>query len=208
MSRLINPATDNQDKKLTYSHNLKRYNKAMRDGFYFEAILISYAMMEDRLRSFLYHMGLFRTRDSHEANVKKAKHNLREIIREYKRTKENDNITVNTITGKMKIIRCTMRWAEAGNAHLEDNYLKALRTQYDKYLDTEAILQTLSEIEKWCKYRNEIIHSLMNKNIESAYKDAEFQAAEGMRLCRELDSYVKYIKKGNRIRRSLNLTDK
>ena len=66
MSRRITPVTDNKDKKLTYSHNLKRYNKAMRDGFYFEAILISYAMMEDRLRSFLYHMGLSRTRGKQE----------------------------------------------------------------------------------------------------------------------------------------------
>ena len=58
--RLIDPVNDNKDKENTYRTNLRRYNKAMKEGFYFEAMLIDYAMMEDRLRSFLYHIGLLK----------------------------------------------------------------------------------------------------------------------------------------------------
>lgn len=81
MRRQISPVSDNQDKRNTYQLNIRRYNKAMKEGFYYEALLIDYAMMEDRLRSFLYHMGLLNTGSSHKADVSKVKESLRELYK-------------------------------------------------------------------------------------------------------------------------------
>ena len=208
MSRQISPVVDSQDKKNTYQYNIRRYNKAMKEGFYFEALLIDYAMMEDRLRSFLYHMGLLNTRESHKADVKKVKKSLKSIIQKYKRSGESDNFSIISISGKMKIIRCTLLWAEQELNSSDDSYLLVLRNQYDKYIDTERFINTLNEIENWCAYRNEIIHALMNKNVESTYQDLAHQATEGMRLCRELDNQVGRLKTGNRIRKSMKLQNK
>lgn len=48
-NRTIQPVTDNRDKQRTYSEQMGRYARAMRGAFYLEALLIDYAMLEDRL---------------------------------------------------------------------------------------------------------------------------------------------------------------
>lgn len=55
--RLIKPAENNIEKAYTYRQMKDRYNKAMSEKFYFEAMMIDYAMIEDRLRSSIYHIG-------------------------------------------------------------------------------------------------------------------------------------------------------
>ena len=47
--RKIRPVTDGVDKEATYKTQIERYDKAVKNGFYFEAMLIVYAIMEDRL---------------------------------------------------------------------------------------------------------------------------------------------------------------
>ena len=184
MTRCINPVKNNIDKQNTYRNNIARYNRAMREGFYLEALLIDYAVIEDRLRSFLYHIGLLKTKDSFKIDGGKAKESLKPIITEYKRKDENANFIYNSISGKMKIIRCTLMWAEQEDYNQEDKYLVALRRQY------------------------EVIHALLNKNMDSLYERLEAQAGKGMDLARFLDSQVKCVKKNNRIRRCINLPDR
>ena len=53
--------------------------------------------------------------------------------------------------------------------------------------------------------RNEIIHSSMNKNIESLYDDLDVQVEKGMEYARYIDSQVKLMKKSNRVRKKLKL---
>ena len=61
--RRITPVADNREKQQTYKDQMQRYSKAMKDEFFFEAMLIDYAMLEDRLRSTLYHAAFFANRD-------------------------------------------------------------------------------------------------------------------------------------------------
>ena len=89
----------------------------------------------------------------------------------------------------------------------DEKYLQTLRRQYRVNLDMNGLLNALDEIRAWCDYRNEIIHALMNKNIDSVDARLESQALKGMEIARYLDCQVKKKKKGNRIRRSLGLVD-
>ena len=205
--RRIKPVSDNTDKQNSYREYLRRYNKAMQEGFYLEAILIDYAIIEDRLRSFIYHLGLLNTKDSYKADGTKAKKCLKGIISDYKLNGENDHFNINSITGKIKIIRCTLLWAEQESFNSDDRYLKILRDQYDRYLDVDGLLDTLSEIDDWRDYRNEVIHSLFNKNTYSLNEEISVQAERGMQLARFVDNQVKCLKKGNRIRKSINLSN-
>ena len=50
--RKIRPVTDGVDKEATYKTQIERYDKAVKNGFYFEAMLIVYAIMEDSGRGF------------------------------------------------------------------------------------------------------------------------------------------------------------
>jgi len=208
MTRCIDPVKNNTDKQNTYRTNISRYNKAMKEGFFLEALLIDYALMEDRLRSFLYHIGLLENRDSYSIDSDRAKKSLKPVIEEYKGEKEKSDFSYKAISGKVKIIRCTLKWADQEDYDRTDKYLAALRQQYDRYVDVDGLLMTLDNILEWCDYRNEVIHALLNKNTESLGERLEFQAKKGMELARFLDDQVKGVKKYNRIRKSINLPDR
>ncbi len=55
------------------------------------------------------------------------------------------------------------------------------------------------------RYRNEVIHGLLNKNVDSLQSGLSEKCAEGMKYARYLDGQIKSLKKGNVIRRSLKL---
>ncbi len=60
--RKIQPVQDNAEKQQTYRYLLSKYSHAMDQGFFCEALMIDYAMIEDRLRSMIYHMGFLADR--------------------------------------------------------------------------------------------------------------------------------------------------
>ena len=61
MKPQIKPISTNTEKQNTYRVMKGRLSVAIREKFYFEAMLIEYALMEDRLRSFLLYMGVMET---------------------------------------------------------------------------------------------------------------------------------------------------
>lgn len=62
-------------------------------------------------------------------------------------------------------------------------------------VDIEAALSTLDKLNIWCKYRNEIIHSVMTKNIDALYENLSELAQDGMEYARFLDAQVKCVKR-------------
>ena len=201
--RRIAPVANNTEKKATYQEQMRRYRKAMKDGFFFEAMLIDYAVLEDRLRSMLYHTAFFASRDK-TVCWKKTKPYFQRFVSEYKNTKENESLGVTNISGKIKVVRSMLRWVIEGDAiDHNDRYLQKLDYQCES-LDIGAILETLDDIQDWCAYRNEIVHALLNKNITGVYAELETQAENGMKYARLIDSQVRILKKGNVVRKSVN----
>ena len=203
--RLIKPVESNADKRKTYTHELGQYRKAMESDFYLEAMMIVYGYMEDRLRSFLYHCGALAERKSTKVAVAKTRPDILQIVQHYKRDKENDQLGISSITGKIKIVRCLLIWAGTTEGIPDNNkYLKTLKSQLEG-TDIGGLLDTLEQIEAWCKYRNEAMHALMNKDIKSLYSELQQRDADGMKLARFIDSQIKPLRYGNRIRRAVNL---
>lgn len=199
--RLISPVKNNKDKQRTYADNIGRYNRAMKHGFYYEAILIDYALIEDRLRSFIYHIGGLKTKNDHKICKGHVKTKLTEIIASQEKTDKRITLGITNLSGKIRVLRATLNWAATINSSPEDRYLKALKDQYEGQWDIGGLLDTLDEIEMWCKYRNELIHALMNKNLDSVDEQVANKAADGMVLVRYLDEQVKCLKKHNILRR-------
>lgn len=201
--RRITPVADNAEKQQTYTEQMKRFDRAMKEGFYFEAVLIDYAVLEDRLRSFLYHAAFFANRKA-TGCWKKTKPSIQQFVSLYKDQDETERLNATSISGKIKIIRAMLRWAaETETGYQNDSYLKRLKSQCES-LDTGAMLETLDAVKSWCDYRNEIVHALLNKNTESVYTELEKQAQKGMEFARFIDSQVKTLKKGNAVRKSVN----
>lgn len=197
------------DKKKTYAYQMKRFNIAVKNEFYFEAMLIVYAMIEDRLIAFLYHSGVIADRNGKLTfGTTKNKECLREIVQTYGGLKPNQRIILSQIGNKRIVIKALMQWLENADSITPDmKYLWTLKNQYES-LDAGELSRVIDEMEDWLRYRNELIHALMNKNVESTNKQLSMRVEEGMYYARFIDSQVKIIKKGGKIRKSVNLSAK
>ena len=199
--RLISPVANNLDKQRTYKEQIGRFNLAMRHGFYLQAMMIDYAMLEDRLWSMLYHMGFLANRTATRV-WKRTRPYLVEIVG--KVGEDNSRLGIMNINDKNKLVRCVLQWTQEENAAHGDKYLVALKRQCEG-VDFAALLSVLQRVTVWCNYRNEVVHALMNKNIDSLDAKLKLFAEEGMALARELDTEIKRFKKGNKIRQCMNL---
>jgi hypothetical protein len=199
-NHVIQPVDSNTDKHRTYRENMARYSLAMKQEFYFEAMLIDYAILEDRLSSMLFHIGALAQRTDTKVCAK-VKKQLKSIVGRY--TTGEVRLVIKSISGKEQILRSIARWAaETAGEPESDKYLAVLKEQFSAAEDLEEAFELL---DQWRAYRNEVIHGLMNKNMDSLRTELPQQCAQGMQLARFFDSQLRQIKKGNRIRRCLKL---
>lgn len=216
--RVISPVETMQEKYETYRAEMARLKGALQQGFYFEAMLIEYALLEDRLRSFVYHAGLLQNRKaSHmlpgKNAVRKDFNRIAQRVKTWKledgketgNTSNFERLSVNKISDKIFIVRTIVLWSsELESLPDESRYLQALRGQCES-LDAAALLETLDAIDTWRMYRNEVIHSLMNKRMESVQQKLSEQVEQGVQLACQLDAQVTILKKNNRIRKAARL---
>lgn len=204
--RRIEPVKDNHDKQRTYQEQLKKHKRAMTGEFYFEAIMIDYALMEDRLHSMLYHMGFLADRLDIKL-YKKHRPLLVEMVTDRLGEDAAKKLGISNITGKLKLIRSVAHWAANSPAGQTDKYRAALLSRC-RELDLQDLEQTLDAVVNWCEYRNEIVHAMMNKNMDSLSEFLRERAEEGLKLARTLDSQLRVLKKGNKTRTSAGLDPK
>ena len=206
IERKIKPVKNNQDKSNTYSYYKSQLNKAIKYEFYLEAIMIEYAMMEDRLRSFIYHIGGLANRNSTKIGSKKTKQEIKDIVSCYRQENEKDNLGITNISGKEKIIRCILRWSLDEDKEITDNnYLKTLNNQLHERIDTNQFFILLDDVDEWCSYRNELVHALMNKNTDSIQEKIADQANLGRELAEKLSAEERKIKFHQKVRKAANL---
>lgn len=204
MPRMIKPVIDNADKQRTYREHKVRYKKAMENEFYFEALLIDYALLEDRLRSMIYHMGFLCDRSCLKIWNKKTDF-LKDVVSIYKEEDESYQLGISSISGKIKIVRCVLRWAAyTYRDYHNDKHLLSLKNKCEG-LDIDGLLIAFEKLNEWRDYRNEVIHALMNKNIDSLSVELKQRAEEGMTLATFFDNQEKTLKRGNIIRKSAGL---
>lgn len=205
---LIDCVKDNKDKQQTYAYWKSRYKLAMREEFYVEALMIDYALMEDRLNAILFHSGVLPNRQTLKMKAGTTKNLLRQILAEYGNFKEPVRVNLTNITGKIKCLQAVLAWVEKCTGDYEENrYLKTLKNQYES-CEIDGLEECLQDITDWCKYRNEIIHAAFNKNVSSLSENFRDRAIEGFQLANYLDAQERIIKKGNRIRKAANLSIK
>ena len=203
--RQIAVVKDNSDKQVTYREQLGKYKRALNNEFYFEALLIVYAVLEDRMRSFLYYIGAVRRADSTKLNVSRTKSILRRLYFGSDEEAEGKRIDLTQISAKQQLIASTITWTLEYEGVPEESYLAILKDQYESCLNMDSFLSTLDEINDWRDYRNEIIHGLLNKNVESINAELKEQVEKGMGYARFVDSQVKALKRKDLIRKTMKI---
>ena len=65
---------------------------------------------------------------------------------------------------------------------------------FEYSIDYEELLKNITEIKKWCEYRNEVVHAMFNKDIEELRAGYKEHVEHGYKLGRFIDDQVKKIK--------------
>ena len=138
MNTTIKPVEDNMDKYYTYKTLIEKYQRSYEEGFYFESLFLVYAMMEDRLRSILYHSNVITKRESEKPNVLETKELMEKIFfSETTHNKEKHEFDFKSIAEKREMVESLIKWStkEESTNQLEED----LKIQYQ---DTEKYLPT------------------------------------------------------------------
>lgn len=201
MSEVIASVKDNQEKYETYRAQIGRYNLAMKHGFYLEALLIDYAVLEDRLSAFLCAAGVLNDADSSKFGNRRNKAILQKLYTAYSGNDAPPRLK--TISGKIEMVRALLTFAET-EYEGDNRYLLALHEGL-LVLNREELSEALRGLDTWRSYRNEVIHAAMNKNVYSLHEHLAENAALGMEYARVIDNAAKKLKRRTKIRKTVSM---
>ncbi len=165
---------NNMEKYNSYREQTGKFKKAMSLEFYYEAIFISYAIMEDRLISFLDHIGLVTSK-----NAKLSKRTS-PYVRYMLNVK---NVNIKNISTKIDIIKHIINLTPEESEKLEERFLqekgttkmKGYITELSLFLsekiDSNEIKVKLEELNEWIDKRNRLIHGLLNKRTDDYFTE-------------------------------------
>ena len=205
MSNIIKNTETAKDKYATYRVLTSRHKLAMKHGFFLEALLIDYSMLEDRLTAFLWYSGVTPSAEKLSFGGRGNKADLKNIFSEYV-GKDDTAPKLRNISGKIETIRALITFASKP-CDKESKYCKLL---YDALnaIDLDKLSETLDGIDQWRGYRNEVIHAAMKKDIFSLTEGLDENARLGMEYARVIDNAVKKLKNRPAIRRAVRMPSK
>jgi hypothetical protein len=198
MTPVFPVVADKMKKSLAYQTQWKRYKLAVSNGFYLEGIFILYAMMEDRLLSFLYIAGVV---DYSPAQII-ANEGVGPHLQVIFDTTDLQKIRWRNISDKIKLVRQMVIWS---GTYIPDrtspNFADVLSNKLNNTKGIDEIIPTLIQIQSWCKSRNELVHDLLNKNPEDQVDSLRALTEEGFRYLRKLSKFIRNFKYRNTIRK-------
>lgn len=189
----ITPVEDNFEKGMSYKANIRKYNLAIKKGFYFEAMWIVYALLEDRTSALLYYLGCI---DGEKRNAATRTKKIKKQLREVFNMDENDKYRFDTFSGKCTRITELCTFAKAGGINMSP-----YKTDLVKAVEKISSFDFIDELDylnnEWRNKRNELIHALLNKNDQAVYLEMEHITKMGFEGFRIIDNAVQKIKKMN-----------
>lgn len=189
----IKTVADNIEKGLSYKENFKRYNKAKASEFYLECLWILYAMLEDRTSAFLYYLGF--TSDKKRSSAtgsKKIKQQVRQILQ---MTENNAKYKFDTISGKLSRITYVITWSKNVDGEISD-YQIAVKKAVKFISDNEDFISSLTYLnDEWRDKRNQLTHSLFNKDPYTVIDELKSLIEKGYIAVRVFDNAVAQLKK-------------
>lgn len=191
----IQKVANNKEKGVSYTENFKRYNKAKASEFYLECLWVLYAMIEDRTSSFLYYIGFTsEEKRSSATGTQKIKREIRDI---FEMDQPNAKYKFDTLSGKLMRIKELLAWCKVDH-QLLSGYQQALVKVLQPVADSAEFGNALNYLEsEWRDKRNQLTHSLFNKNPDAVFAELLPLVENGYVAARQLDAQVREIKKAN-----------
>ena len=194
---LIKEVTSNAEKGESYKRILANYNKAYRQGFYFEGLLLIYAVLEDRTSSILYHCGFTQEDDRRKTIGGKTRQDVRTILK-------GELKGFDSFSKKLNAVEKLLNWAQSAEVP-QTEYQKYLKRSVNRSRSIEKILNTKESLNgDWREKRNLIIHGLANKDYFAAQDAAKELCEQGKRAFIVLNQFSKVMKNKD-IRQKFNI---
>ena len=207
-----------KEKQNAYRNEFSRLGKALKDEFFLEAIAIGYAVIEDRLVSFLHHAGVV-SRTKENLLINRA---VYPYLRSLLKKDEKYAIRVKDISVKVSLICRLLTMTEDEAKAIDDSvritlagrkkkiaahgYMLDLYQQINQTIDPELVVDIFYDLEPWRMERNQLIHALLNKTVSSSNIAKKKCAEAGVSLARGLDNcLVKPFKEGNNLRKKYHI---
>ena len=204
MAQKIKESEKNTTKYETYKTMMSKHKAAMKNGFYFEALLIDYAMLEDRLDAFLWAAGVMNEMNVYSFGNKRNKNLLNDIYKDY--SGKDFKSSLRNISAKIDVIMSMINFGK--KEYSDDNkFLIELHNGLQS-LDLDKLEETLSALNDWREFRNGIIHRAMKKSIFDLYDNLEENASLGLAYARTIDNESRKLKRHTNIRKSVKMPPK
>ena len=175
----------NYMKRTMYANVISKRNKAYNSGFYYEAVMLDYAVVEDRLNTFLWNLGIVKVDENGPTVTRRTKKPMRELLG----LSDNSKFMIKNMDTKLCVIKAILSY------NGEDELLLDMKHCLINRVGADTILELIERIAKWKEKRNQIVHGLMNR-VPRECDEAVIQiVAEGKKIFRELDNYCGRIEK-------------
>jgi hypothetical protein len=176
----------NQIKYVQYTQTLSKLNKALKQEFYYEAIMLDYSLIEDRMTELLLNLGFVNKGNPDPVVAQKAKKSVRKLLG----LSDNSKFGINKISVKIDILT---RLCEKDV--FEDAFLNDVSEYIENKIGKEDILDFVCRLTKWKDIRNGYVHGLMDKVPSEIEPELKSVAEKGKELFRKVDSYCKKTEK-------------
>ena len=184
------------EKNEIYKVLISKYQKAIKHEYHFEAMMILYAIIEDRTTSFLYHIGF--TSENEKA---KASNTTKQYIISILGSEKKRNNPFKNLHDKLNSIKIILNYGNKSQCVVGENtYMsdlqKFVRIKAKETKTFKKLSDAISELDKFRELRNKLTHDLCNFsyeniNICTTELDATFKSI------RVLDSAIGIIKRKN-----------
>lgn len=178
----------NEQKGKMYTETIRRYKRAMASQFYFECLLIDYALIEDRLSDFFLQTKIAERNPKHKINFRAPQ---RKNLIEWGIPKAK--VSFSTMESKSDLLQKIL---ESLETPVSENNIQiiAMKTVLKRNRIADLLTRSFfDELRDWRRTRNAIVHDLMN-SAPSEIDSAKEAAEKGFELFRILDRSVAKIK--------------
>jgi transcriptional regulator of heat shock response len=81
--------------------------------------------------------------------------------------------------------------------NLQEKDLLEMYELFKEFTEEQYFLKALNDVEKWKNYRNELIHSVLENNIDSINDTLKEKVDEGKQLINQLTELSRLVKKNS-----------
>lgn len=209
------------EKQQAYKIEYEHFKKALKYEFYLEAVAIGYAIIEDRLVSFLHHAGIV-SRTNGKLRINRA---VYPYMRHLLKKRDDDSIRIKNISVKRALILALLDMTELDAKKIDEEvadfvksptrqrrvakkgYMSDLYKQMKRTLNSDRLKEVFDQLEPWREDRNQLIHALLNKTTDTSAVAKKECAEKALSLARDFDNLlVKPFKRYNTIRKRYNIS--